>query len=59
MRLIFDLPEDMVFRKTYCEAYPTWLMEEVLGKLEASGQAKAISQLIWTLLHLGHKTDQF
>lgn len=53
MKLLWHIPEDHVFRESYSNAYPLWLIKKALKRREENGHFKMIDQLVWTFLRLG------
>lgn len=61
MRFLFDIPETSFCRLHYTKSYPSWLIQQELGKREEVNLFKSIEHLIWTLLRLAktHEVSSF
>lgn len=54
MRFLWKIPEDRVYRETYSDAYPIWLIERTFTEREVESHFQIVSRVVWTLLRLAH-----
>ena len=52
IRFLWKIPEDRVYRETYSDTYPIWLIERTFTERAVESHFQIVSRVVWTLLRL-------